>query len=295
MAVLSKLVPDPAVGRVIPLLAKTIGNVADMEAFFERWWQLADHAVIDRFPTGGTGNFALAADASPVPMDPPWTPPRPTQAKRRLTVLADGTPCLCHQDWRGRAALGGPEASLAERWSLAHLPAADPAWGPDDSPVCRRCFDFLTLCRERSMSGALAIVLARGGSKGPARQERPAVRGPAGARVDARARARARSACPASCSPPTAPGTRRSRRTSASRPSSARPTLPATPRPSPPRPRTPRWKSTPTPASTSSRSSTATCPSARPTSPTARWNASKRRAVIPSRAWPTSASTTRTG
>ena len=148
LAAFLKLVPNPAVGRLIPLLTKTTGNVADLEAFFERWWQLADHAVIDRFATGGTGRFALAADASPVPMDPPWTPPRPTQAKRRLTVLADGTPCLCHQDWRGRAALGGdPEASLAERWSRANLPAADPAWSPADSPLCRHCFDFLTLCR----------------------------------------------------------------------------------------------------------------------------------------------------
>ena len=148
LAAFLKLVPNPSVGRLIPLLTRTTGNVADLEAFFERWWQLADHAVIDRFATGGTGRFALAADASPVPMDPPWTPPRPTQAKRRLTVLADGTPCLCHQDWRGRAALGGdPEASLAERWSRANLPAADPAWSPADSPLCRHCFDFLTLCR----------------------------------------------------------------------------------------------------------------------------------------------------
>ena len=147
-AALRRLIPDPGVGRLLPAMVKTAANVADLEAFFERWWQVADHAVVERFPTGGTGSYALAEDASPVPMDPPWTPPRATQAKHRLTVLSDGTLCLCHQDWRGRAALGDAnDAPLAELW--AGLPALEvgPAWGPDDSPLCRRCFDFLTLAR----------------------------------------------------------------------------------------------------------------------------------------------------
>ncbi|BAM02524.1 SPASM domain-containing protein [Phycisphaera mikurensis] len=148
VAALHGLLPDPSVPRIVPVLTKTRGNVADLEPFFERWWQLADHAILERFPTGGTGRSALTPDASPVPMDPPWTPPRPTQAKRRLTVLADGTVCLCHQDWHGRLPLGDAgDAPLAELWAGAATLALDPAWTPDDSPLCRRCFDFLTLAR----------------------------------------------------------------------------------------------------------------------------------------------------
>lgn len=150
-ATLAERVPDPSGPRLLPAFVRTAANVAELEPFFERWWQLADHAVVERFATGGTGAFALAADASPVPMDPPWTAPLATQAKRRLTVLSDGTPCLCHQDWGGRAALGGaPEASLAERWSAANLPGLQPGWSPDSSPLCRRCFDFLLLARGES-------------------------------------------------------------------------------------------------------------------------------------------------
>ena len=153
-AALGRLTPDPRVGRLLPAMVKTAANVQDLEGFFERWWQLADHAVLERFPTGGTGSFALAADRSPVPMDPPWTPPRAAQAKRRLTVLSDGTLCLCHQDWLGRAGIGDAGGSggapLAELWAAVPGGTTDPGWGPDDSPLCRRCFDFLTLARGAS-------------------------------------------------------------------------------------------------------------------------------------------------
>ena len=136
---------DPAgLPWVLPRFTKTRDNLADLESFFERWMRLVHHAVIDRFPTGGTGSHALAPDLNPVPMDPPWKPPSPHQTKRRLTVLSDGTVTLCSQDWLGRAPLGNAARTpLRELWQrAATLP---PPGEIDDAPICRRCRDWWTL------------------------------------------------------------------------------------------------------------------------------------------------------
>ncbi|MEM8782948.1 MAG: SPASM domain-containing protein [Planctomycetota bacterium] len=131
---------------IVPTLTKTYDTTPEMEHFFERWWQLADHAVIHRFPQGGRGGRALAADQNPVPMDPPWREPDPWQFKHRLTVLSDGLVCLCHEDWLGRGAIGSlDEDRLHEVWrSFPDFDLPDD-WRHDDSPFCPRCFGFASL------------------------------------------------------------------------------------------------------------------------------------------------------
>ncbi len=131
---------------IIPRLVKTADTLKDMEIYFERWMQVVGHAVIERPPTLGKGSFALRPDQSPVPMDPPWKPPSPHQVKRRLTVLSDGTVTLCGQDALGRASLGNAsDNSLLDVWAgVAELQILG---ARDDSPVCRRCYDWWTLHR----------------------------------------------------------------------------------------------------------------------------------------------------
>lgn len=140
------VLPGAGVPWIVPRLVKTAATLKDMELFFERWMQVVGHAVIDRPPTLGTGSFALRKDQSPVPMDPPWKPPSPFQVKQRLTVLSDGTVALCSQDALGRAALGSAKnASLGELWRYAA--ALEIPGGVDDSPVCRRCYDWWQMHR----------------------------------------------------------------------------------------------------------------------------------------------------
>ncbi|MEM1107872.1 MAG: SPASM domain-containing protein [Planctomycetota bacterium] len=146
----------PGVGAglpwIIPRLVKTADTLKDMEMFFERWMQVVGHAVIERPMTLGKGSFALVPDLSPVPMDPPWKPPSPHQVKRRLTVLSDGTVTLCGQDALGRASLGNAaDNSLRDLWRRVadlEIPGSS-----DDSPVCRRCYDWWSLRRQEISSG----------------------------------------------------------------------------------------------------------------------------------------------
>ncbi len=131
---------------IVPMLTKTEHTTPQLETFFERWWQLARHAVVQRFSTGGKGSFALAPDRNPVPMDGPWREPDPHQRKQRLTVWSNGDVSLCHHDWLGRATLGNiADATLLELWQGLPDLNLDPVWSPDDSPMCRRCFDFARL------------------------------------------------------------------------------------------------------------------------------------------------------
>jgi hypothetical protein len=137
-------VQHPGVPWVVPRLVKTTTTLPDMESFFDRWTAVSGQAVIDRWPTGGTGSYALAPDLNPVPMDPPWKPPSPLQAKRRLTVRSDGQVTLCQQDWLGRATLGdSTQRDLLAIWQSLSTTAIP--GGVDDSPVCRRCFDFASM------------------------------------------------------------------------------------------------------------------------------------------------------
>ncbi len=135
-----------ATPAVVPMLTKTQLTTPELETFFERWWQLARHAVVQRYPTGGKGRFALSPDRNPVPMDGPWREPDPHQRKQRLTVWSDGEVSLCHQDWHARASLGNVnDASLIELWQGLPRIELDADWSPDASPMCRRCFDFASL------------------------------------------------------------------------------------------------------------------------------------------------------
>lgn len=142
---------------IVPTLTKTTTTTPQMDQFFERWWQLADHTVIHRFPQAGRGEHALADDQNPVPMDPPWRDPDPHQSKQRLTVLGDGRVCLCHEDWLGRAAIGTVAAApLHELWQRVPDFALPDHWQHDNSPCCPRCFGFASLHARRPEAATIA-------------------------------------------------------------------------------------------------------------------------------------------
>lgn len=127
-------------GWVVPRLVKVNENLKDMETFFERWMTVAGWAVIDRALTGR----GLIPDMSPVPMEVPRAPGQPVhlhRAKQRLTVLSDGTVCLCGQDWLGRLPLGNiTDKTLSDQWRDAPLLADDPQ---SATLVCPACWDWL--------------------------------------------------------------------------------------------------------------------------------------------------------
>ncbi|MFN3167451.1 MAG: hypothetical protein ACE37H_10350 [Phycisphaeraceae bacterium] len=132
-------------GWVVPRLVKVAENLADLETFFERWMTVSGWAVVDRALTGR----GLIPDMSPVPMEVPRPPDRPielSRQKHRLTILSDGTACLCGQDWLGRCALGSlNDASLGELWRDAPKLSGSPErW----SAVCPACGEWLEAQRQ---------------------------------------------------------------------------------------------------------------------------------------------------
>ncbi|MFK7789490.1 MAG: SPASM domain-containing protein [Phycisphaeraceae bacterium] len=141
-------------GWVVPRLVKVAENLSDLETFFERWMTVSGWAVVDRALTGR----GLIPDMSPVPMEVPGSllssgnglvPP-----KQRLTVLSDGTVCLCGEDWLGRMPLGSMgDAGLAELWrgctSLADV-------NEGHSCVCPRCAHWLEARRHALASTSLS-------------------------------------------------------------------------------------------------------------------------------------------
>ena len=140
-------------GWVVPRLIKVADNLADMETFFERWMTVSGWAVIDRAQTGR----GLIPDLSPVPMEVPRPPGRPIdlgRQKQRLTVLSDGTLCLCAEDWLGRLPLGPVnERPLHELWQGAAALADEP--GSADV-VCPACAEWLEAQQRLQASTASA-------------------------------------------------------------------------------------------------------------------------------------------
>jgi len=127
-------------GWVVPRMVKVAENLADLETFFERWMTVSGWAVVDRALTGR----GLIPDMGPVPMEVPRPPDRPielSRQKNRLTILSDGTACLCGQDWLGRCALGSlNDAPLRELWREAPKLSDSPGrW----SAVCPACAEWL--------------------------------------------------------------------------------------------------------------------------------------------------------
>jgi hypothetical protein len=136
-------------GWVVPRLVKVAENLSDLETFFERWMTVSGWAVVDRAKTGR----GLIPDLSPVPMEVPQPPGGAMQApppKQRLTVLSDGTVCLCGEDWLGRLGLGRlSERGLSELWrGCASL--ADVSGG--GSCVCPSCARWLEAQRRELAS-----------------------------------------------------------------------------------------------------------------------------------------------
>ena len=127
-------------GWVVPRLVKVAENLSDLETFFERWMMVAGWAVVDRAKTGR----GLIPDLSPVPMEVPigaGSPVDMTRQKQRLTVLSDGTVCLCGEDWLGRLPLGSVnERGMAELWR-GSAALADVSEGGEC--VCPSCSQWL--------------------------------------------------------------------------------------------------------------------------------------------------------
>lgn len=132
-------------GWVVPRLVKVAENLSDLETFFERWMTVSGWAVVDRAKTGR----GLIPDLSPVPMEVPVAPGsgiNENRPKQRLTVLSDGTVCLCGEDWLGRLSLGRMSAAgLDELWR-ASASVADVTGG--DSCVCPSCARWLETQRQ---------------------------------------------------------------------------------------------------------------------------------------------------
>ncbi len=102
-------------GWVVPKLVKVRDNVREIESFFDRWVVVAGFAVIDRFDTGG----GVAADLSPVPMDPPVRLATPMDGCCGY-VLSNGLLTTDRSDWSGGNALGSVSSSpLREIWQQA--------------------------------------------------------------------------------------------------------------------------------------------------------------------------------
>ena len=138
-------------GWIVPRLVKVAENLSDLETFFERWMTVSGWAVVDRAKTGR----GLIPDMSPVPMEVPQPPGAGLQAvapKQRLTVLSDGTVCLCGEDWLGRLPLGRlSDEGLAELWrgcgSLADV-------SEGHSCVCPSCARWLEARRHALASAS---------------------------------------------------------------------------------------------------------------------------------------------
>jgi hypothetical protein len=132
-------------GWIVPRLVKVAENLSDLETFFERWMTVSGWAVVDRALTGR----GLIPDLSPVPMEVPQPPGDARKAgppKQRLTVLSDGTVCLCGEDWLGRQALGSLcESGLGDLWRSAGS-LADVSGG--ESCICPRCRKWLEAQRQ---------------------------------------------------------------------------------------------------------------------------------------------------
>lgn len=128
-------------GWVVPRLVKVAENLSDLETFFERWMTIAGWAVVDRAKTGR----GLIPDLSPVPMEVPNDPGTAvgvTRQKQRLTVLSDGTVCLCGEDWLGRQALGSlAERGLFDLWRGSASLADVSGGGSCICPACQQWLD----------------------------------------------------------------------------------------------------------------------------------------------------------
>lgn len=136
-------------GWIVPRLVKVAENLSDLETFFERWMTIAGWAVVDRAKTGR----GLIPDLSPVPMEVPEPPGAefvPAPPKQRLTVLSDGTVCLCGEDWLGRLPLGSlSDQGLSELWR-GSASLADVSGG--ESVVCPSCARWLETQRRQLAS-----------------------------------------------------------------------------------------------------------------------------------------------
>ena len=93
----SEAIDAPCLPWIAPRMIKTTDNVAELEAFFDRWTHFAGHAWVEPTTTG----LDLIADRGVLDMAPPRRVAC-RQIEHRMSVLADGRAAMCDQDWQCR-------------------------------------------------------------------------------------------------------------------------------------------------------------------------------------------------
>lgn len=100
---------------IVPEFLKSTGNSEDMEAFYDSWLRRLGTASIR-----GASCFAGQIEDRRVTRVAPPRRVACRQARRRMTILADGRVVSCDQDFAGRQVLGRiGEGSLEEIWMSA--------------------------------------------------------------------------------------------------------------------------------------------------------------------------------
>jgi spiro-SPASM protein len=126
---------------VVCSLTRCAATLPEMEEFYDRWIRRNGWAVIE-----GYNDFcgALPADALLHAGPPVRQPCR--RLSSSLALLADGAATLCHQDYRGRLAIGDwREKPLTELWRSDEIIRARRAHAMlklDSYPCCQKCRDW---------------------------------------------------------------------------------------------------------------------------------------------------------
>ncbi len=136
--------PGGGLPWVLPRMVKLRGNLHEMEAFFDRWSHYCGHALLEG-PTTGCG---LIEDQSVVPMAPPRRGIC-RQVMQRMTILSDGRPALCDQDWLG----GGHPMS-----PIVDAPNAPGGAATLTLPILKEAWEAVEPIREAHLNGESASL-----------------------------------------------------------------------------------------------------------------------------------------
>lgn len=123
---------------IVPRLAKTMANVAELETFMDRWTHYCGHAVIES-PTTACGTLP---NLSVLDMAPPRRRPC-RQLARRMTITADGRVPLCDQDLQVSTSIADLHHVAADdAWRALDAPRASHATGTLDELPCAGCTEW---------------------------------------------------------------------------------------------------------------------------------------------------------
>ncbi|MBN1436433.1 MAG: SPASM domain-containing protein [Sedimentisphaerales bacterium] len=97
---------------IVPHMVKMRATMAEMESFYDRWITICGAAVL----TGFSDYAGQIADKAVMDMSPPnrWACER---LSKRMTILADGTVCVCDQDFACKHVIGNvTQQSVEDIW-----------------------------------------------------------------------------------------------------------------------------------------------------------------------------------